>query len=56
MHYEESFQEPKRKFVPALVLIFPNPNESFVVYYDASKMGIGGVSMHNGKFVAYMSR
>ena len=33
----------------------PNLNESFVVYYDASKMGLGGVLMQNRQFVAYAS-
>lgn len=28
----------------------------FVVYYDASKMGLGGMLMHNGQVVAYASR
>lgn len=40
----------------APVLILPNPSESFVVYCDASKMGLGGVLMHNGQVVAYASR
>jgi len=38
------------------MLIFPNLNESFVVYYDASKMGLGGVLMQNHQVVAYASR
>ena len=33
-----------------------NPKESFIVYYDASKMGLGGVLMQNRKVVAYSSR
>jgi len=38
------------------VLILPNPKESFVVYCDASKMGLGGVLMQNREVVAYASR
>jgi hypothetical protein len=38
------------------MLILPNPKESFVVYYDASKMSLGGVLMHNRQVVAYASR
>jgi hypothetical protein len=38
------------------VLILPNPNESFVVYCDASKMDLGGVPMQKGQVVAYASR
>lgn len=39
-----------------LVLILPNPSESFIVYCDASMMGLGGVLMHNRKVVPYASR
>jgi hypothetical protein len=53
---EKSFQELKRRLTSALVLIFPNLKESFVVYYDASKMGLGGVLMQNRQVVAYASR
>ena len=45
---EKSFVELKKKLMTAPVLILPNPNESFVVYCDASKMGLGGVLMQNG--------
>ena len=38
------------------MLIFPNPSEFFVVYYDASKMGLSGVLMQNGQVFAYASR
>lgn len=37
----------------APVLIFLSPSEYFIVYSDASKMGLGGVLMHNGQVVAY---
>jgi len=40
---EKSFQELKKRLTSAPVLILPNPKESFVVYCDASKMGLGGV-------------
>jgi len=42
---EESFQEYKRRLTSVSVLIYPNAKESFVVYCDASKMGLGGVLM-----------
>ncbi|MCI84411.1 ABC transporter C family member 12-like, partial [Trifolium medium] len=45
---EKSFQELKKRLTSALVLILPNPKESFVVYCDASKTGLGGVLMQNG--------
>ena len=53
---EESFEELKKKLTTAPVLILPNPGEPFVVYCDASKMGLGGVLMQDGKVVAYASR
>ncbi|WJX40137.1 hypothetical protein P8452_27643 [Trifolium repens] len=54
--YYRSFQELKRRLTTAPVLILPNAKESFVVYCDASKMGLGGVLMQGGKVVAYASR
>jgi len=53
---EKSFQELKKRLTSAPVLILPNPKESFVVYCDASKMGLGGVLMQNRQVVAYASR
>jgi len=38
------------------VLSLPNSKESFVVYCDAFKMGLGGVLMQNRQVVAYTSR
>jgi hypothetical protein len=37
---EKSFQELKRRLTSAPVLILPKPNEPFVVYCDASLMGL----------------
>lgn len=53
---EESFVELKKNLTTAPILILPGASEPFVVYYDASKMGIGGVLMHDGQVVAYASR
>ncbi|MCI45795.1 retrotransposon protein, partial [Trifolium medium] len=53
---EESFQEFKKRLTNAPVLVLPDAKESFEVYCDASKMGLGGVLMHKGKVVAYASR
>jgi len=44
---EKSFIELNKRLTSAPVLILPNPKESFVVYCDASKMGLGGVLMQN---------
>lgn len=40
---DDIFQELKRKMTSALVLILLGPIESFVVYCDASKMGLDGM-------------
>jgi len=40
---ENSFLELKKRLTSTPVLILPNPKELFVVYCDASKMGLGGV-------------
>ncbi|XP_058774547.1 uncharacterized mitochondrial protein AtMg00860-like [Vicia villosa] len=53
---EESFTELKKRLTMAPILILPNPEESFVVYCDASKLGLGGGLMQNDKVVAYASR
>ena len=51
---EESFTEYKKRLTSAPILTLPNPGEYFVVYCDASKMGLGGVLMQNSKVVAYV--
>jgi len=53
---EKSFLELNKRFTSAPVLILLNLKESFVVYCDASKMGLGGVLMQNRQLVAYASR
>jgi len=53
---ENSFLELKKRLTLAPVLISPNPKESFVVYCDASKMGLSGVLVQNRQVVAYASR
>ncbi|RDX85805.1 Retrovirus-related Pol polyprotein, partial [Mucuna pruriens] len=39
-----------------LVLVFLDLREAFVVYCDASKMGLEGLLMQGGKVVAYASK
>lgn len=53
---DESFIEFKKKLMSAPILILSNLNESFVVYCDASMMGLGGVLMQNRQVMAYASR
>lgn len=50
---ETSFQELKRRFTTAPILIFPNSSKPFVVHCDASLMVLGGVLMHDQKVVVY---
>lgn len=56
MKCEESFIEMKKRLTTTPILILPNPEESFMVYCDASILGLGGVLMQNDKVVAYASR
>jgi len=56
VHCENSFNELKKRLTTAPILILPKPDEPFVVYCDASKLGLGGVLMQDGKVVAYASR
>ena len=44
-HCESSFNELKQRLTTAPILILPKPDEPFVVYCDASKLGLGGVLM-----------
>lgn len=53
---EASFQELKQRLITAPVLSLPRENGKFVVYCDASKMGLGCVLMQEGKVIAYASR
>ena len=53
---EHSFQTLKENLTTTHLLVLPNPREPFELYYDASKMGLGGVLMQNGQVVAYGSR
>ena len=53
---EASFQELKQRLITAPVLSLPTENGKFVVYCDASKMGLGCVLMQEGKVIAYASR
>ena len=52
---EASFQELKKRLVTAPVLILPNIRKDFQVYCDASRWGLGGVLMQEGRVVSYAS-
>ena len=42
--------------VTAPVLILPDIRKDFQVYCDASRLGLGGVLMQDGRVVSYASR
>ncbi|XP_075494760.1 uncharacterized protein LOC142532327 [Primulina tabacum] len=46
----------KDKLTSAPILALPCGTEDFIVYTDASKMGLGAVLMQRGKVIAYASR
>jgi hypothetical protein len=51
-----SFQELKKRLRTALVLVMPDIEKPFSIYYDASGQGLGCVLMQDGHVVAYASR
>ncbi|GJW65385.1 putative reverse transcriptase domain-containing protein [Tanacetum coccineum] len=53
---EYAFQTLKDKLCNAPVLALPDGSEDFVVYYDASGIGLGCVLMQRGKVIAYTSK
>ncbi|KAH0716653.1 hypothetical protein KY290_012914 [Solanum tuberosum] len=53
---EKSFQLLKHKLTSAPVLTLSEGTERFVVYCDASRVGLGCVLMQHGKIIAYASR
>ncbi|GKA26416.1 putative reverse transcriptase domain-containing protein, partial [Tanacetum coccineum] len=53
---EEAFHILKEKLCNALVLALPDGPDDFIVYCDASKLGVGCVLMQKGKVIAYASR
>ncbi|GJY15551.1 putative reverse transcriptase domain-containing protein [Tanacetum coccineum] len=53
---EYAFQTLKDKLCNAPVLALPDGSEDFVVYCDASGIGLGCVLMQRGKVIAYTSK
>ena len=52
---EEAFQELKRRLTSAPILIVPDRGQGYIMYYDASRAGLGCVLMQSGRVVAYGS-
>nr|XP_027062987.1 uncharacterized protein LOC113689412 [Coffea arabica] len=53
---ESSFQELKKQLTVAPVLALPSGSDSYTVYTDASKEGLGCVLMQNRNVIAYASQ
>ncbi|WMV30124.1 hypothetical protein MTR67_023509, partial [Solanum verrucosum] len=53
---EKSFQELKDRLTFALVLTLLEGTDGFVVYCDASRIGLGCMLIQNGKVIAYALR
>ncbi|GJS79078.1 putative reverse transcriptase domain-containing protein [Tanacetum coccineum] len=50
---EEAFQTMKNNMCDAPILSLPDEIEDFIVYYDASNQGLGGVLVQIGKVITY---
>ena len=53
---QEGFKQLKEMLTRAPVLVLPKPGVPFVVYTDASGVGVGCVLMQEGRVIAYASR
>ena len=53
---KNNFQLLKEKLTTAPVLTLPNGEDKFIVYCDASRVGLGCVLMQNSRVVAYASK
>ena len=52
---QNAFLETKKVISKEAILAFPNFNEEFIIYTDASKYQLGGVITQNGKPLAFYS-
>ncbi|TYK00841.1 DNA/RNA polymerases superfamily protein [Cucumis melo var. makuwa] len=53
---EQSFQELKKRLVTAPILALSVIGKDYVIYCDASRLGLGCVLMQDGNVIAYASR
>lgn len=53
---EDAFQNLKQRLCDAPILTLPEGSEDFVVYCDASNLGLGCVLMQREKVISYASR
>ena len=54
--YEKSFTELKTRLTTAPVLTLPEGSYGYVIYCDASRVGLGCVLMQRDKVISYASR
>jgi hypothetical protein len=52
---QANFEELKKRLTTAPVLVLPDLNKPFSIYYDASRLGLGCVLMQEGR-VGHMHR
>jgi hypothetical protein len=52
----EAFHRLKELLMTTLILKVPDMDVDFLVCIDASKEGLGGVLMQDGRVIAYISR
>ncbi|XP_070041341.1 uncharacterized mitochondrial protein AtMg00860-like [Nicotiana tomentosiformis] len=53
---EKNFQELKGRLTSASVLTLPEGPKGYVIYCDASRLGLGGILMQHERAVAYSTR
>ena len=53
---EKSFSELKTRFITAPILTLPKGSDGYVIYCDASRVGLGCVLMQRDKVISYASR
>ena len=53
---EKAFQELKRRFTSAPILIVPERGQRYTVFCDASNDGLGCILMQSGRVITYGSR
>ncbi|KAA0063169.1 DNA/RNA polymerases superfamily protein [Cucumis melo var. makuwa] len=53
---KQSFQELKKRLVTAPILALPVIGKDYVIYCDASRLGLGCMLMQDGNVIAYASR
>eukprot|EP00253_Pinus_taeda_P026738 PITA_26738 len=56
LNCQKSFEQLKHLLTTAPILSIADPNKDYVVCTDASKEGLGGVLMQEGRVIAYESR